>query len=280
VSNIQDNFQDNSPQAAQPAKPKVDLLDYLLTAIFALWFIAILFYFEVVQRIALAKGRLQHNKAVARLNRALVDTLKVVGAKIEVTGEVKMEPSRLYIVVSNHQSLFDVCSLHTLFAERFPRFVSKKELAGYLPSVSYNLNHGLNAVIDRSDRQQAIAEIEKLGQNMKEHGFVSILFPEGTRSRTGQMRRFHTAGLLKLLEVVPAANIIPVTIDESWKIQSHRKGPIPRNVKIHIHVGEVLNRSDFLSDKEIFQQSEKVINETLEKIRSHPNSFGEAVRLV
>ncbi len=68
------------------------------------------------------------------------------------------------------------------------------------------------ALIDRTDAKQAIAEIARLGKHIGQLRHSAVIFPEGTRSASGQMRPFATGGVGILLKRAPAALIVPIAI--------------------------------------------------------------------
>jgi 1-acyl-sn-glycerol-3-phosphate acyltransferase len=106
-----------------------------------------------------------------------------------------------------------------------PKFVSKIELGKGIPSVSYNLRHGGSALIDRKDSKQALAAIAQLGEYIEKHKRSAVIFPEGTRSRTGQPKKFQTTGLKVLMKKAPSALIVPISINNSWKMLKYGKFP-------------------------------------------------------
>ena len=55
-------------------------------------------------------------------------------------------------MVSNHQSMFDIVVIGGVLFTNYPKYVAKKELGRWLPSISLNLRRGGNALIDRKDR--------------------------------------------------------------------------------------------------------------------------------
>jgi 1-acyl-sn-glycerol-3-phosphate acyltransferase len=113
-----------------------------------------------------------------------------------------------------------------------PKFVSKMELGRGIPSVSYNLRHGGSALIDRKDSKQALVEIAKLGKYIETHHRGAVIFPEGTRSRTGHAKPFKTTGLKLLAKHAPSALIIPISINNSWKMLKY--GKFPNGIGNHI----------------------------------------------
>jgi 1-acyl-sn-glycerol-3-phosphate acyltransferase len=112
------------------------------------------------------------------------------------------------------------------------KFVSKKELGRGIPSVSFNLRHGGSALIDRKDRRQALVAIAKLGRYIEKHNRSAVIFPEGTRSRTGHPKKFQPMGIKILMKNAPSALIVPISINNSWKIL--RYGKFPSGIGNHI----------------------------------------------
>ncbi len=129
------------------------------------------------------------------------------------------------IVVANHQSMYDIPPIIWKLRSLHPKFVSKKELGRGLPSVSYNLRHGGSVLIDRKDRKQSLRAIKELGDYIERTGRCAVIFPEGTRSRDGNPKAFRMVGLKMLTRSAPSAQIIPVSINNSWKILRFGKFP-------------------------------------------------------
>ncbi len=136
------------------------------------------------------------------------------------------------IIVPNHQSMHDIPPIIWFLRKLEPKFVSKKELGKGIPSVSYNLRHGGSVLIDRKDSKQALFEISKLGKYIEEHHRGAVIFPEGTRSRTGHPKPFKTTGLKLLMKNAPSALIIPISINNSWKMLKY--GKFPNGIGNHI----------------------------------------------
>jgi|TARA_R110000796_G_scaffold252607_1_gene388640 1-acyl-sn-glycerol-3-phosphate acyltransferase len=111
------------------------------------------------------------------------------------------------------------------------------ELGKGIPSVSYNLRHGGSVLINRKDSRQSLTEIAKLGAYIQKYNRSAVIFPEGTRSKTGQPKKFHTTGLKILLKKAPSALIIPISINNSWKMLKYGKFPygIGNHISFEVH---------------------------------------------
>ena len=122
------------------------------------------------------------------------------------------------IFVSNHQSMYDIIAMIWYLRRFHCKFVSKKELGKGIPSVSYNLRHGGSVLIDRKDPKQAIPAIKGLASYIDKHNRSAVIFPEGTRSKTGKPKEFAQTGLKILCKNTPSAYVVPISINNSWKV--------------------------------------------------------------
>jgi len=129
-----------------------------------------------------------------------------------------------------------------------PKFVSKKELGKGIPSVSYNLRHGGSVLIDRKDSKQALTEIAKLGTYIEAHNRSAVIFPEGTRSKTGHPKKFQPTGLKMLMKKAPSALIVPISINNSWKMLRYGKFPFGLGSDITFDVHPPIENSGELDE--------------------------------
>ncbi|MFN3783397.1 MAG: lysophospholipid acyltransferase family protein [Spirosomataceae bacterium] len=202
------------------------IINYLLSAIFLLYFGIVLVLFHVVQVICFELfGKKAHQKSVNALNFFLVYGLYLTGTIPRFTQSTPLPTDRPLIFVANHQSTFDIPGIIWFLRKYTPLFVSKIELAKGIPSISYNLRVGGAALIDRKDGKRAIIEIARLGKYIKENNFSAAIFPEGTRTKTGQMKPFQVGGLATLVKRADNALIVPIAINGSWEFNP--KGIFP-----------------------------------------------------
>jgi len=203
---------------------------------------AILVGFDVVQRGARLVGQRPQEHVATALQRSIVGALRLCNIRVEVERAPGVRPDGRYVIVSNHQSMLDIPILGALFRGSFPKYISKRSLGRYIPSVSYNLRRGGHALIDRNDSGGAIEAIRRLGERVHRQEVSAVIFPEGTRAREGQLGDFRRGGTLALLEAAPDAPVVPVTIDESWKLLRHNMLPLPWGVRVRVAVGEPIAR--------------------------------------
>jgi 1-acyl-sn-glycerol-3-phosphate acyltransferase len=227
------------PQSARRAR----LVDWLLTLPFLVAFGAILVLFDPLQRVARLFGPRPHEIVVGWLQVSLVAAFHLCGTRIDVERSPAVRPRTPYVLIANHQSMFDIPILGALLFTNYPKYVSKRELSHWIPSISYNLRRGGNALIDRADRGQAVDAIRALGERAQARGVSVVIYPEGTRSRAGELKPFKPAGVLTLLQAAPALEVVPVTIDESWRLLCHNLLPVPYGTRIRVRLGDPIPRS-------------------------------------
>jgi len=189
-------------------------LGYIFTPLFHLYYVLLLVLFHPVQAGARhLLGDQPRRQVVDFLNHLLVLGLGIMGARFKFKGFEKVPQGRPLIIVSNHQSLYDIPAVVHGFRKYYPKFISKKELGRNIPTISYNLKYGKSALIDRSNGSQSVKEIFKLGRLIEQNNYAACIFPEGTRSKDGNVREFKVGGLATLVRAAPSAIIIPFVID-------------------------------------------------------------------
>ncbi|WP_426669255.1 lysophospholipid acyltransferase family protein [Mucilaginibacter sp. McL0603] len=202
-------------------------LGYILSPIHYILFGLLLVIFHPIQWICFnAFGYKAHKRSVDTLNFCLVCSYYVLGDIVNFTNKKNLPIGRPIIFIANHQSLYDIPVMIWYLRKYHAKFISKIELAKGIPSISYNLRHGGAANIDRKDSRQSITEIAKLGTRMKENKWSAMIFPEGTRSKDGTVKTFQVGGIATLLKKCPEALIVPIAINNSWKMVRYGQYPL------------------------------------------------------
>ena len=203
------------------------ILSYILSPIFALVFYLILIVFHPIQWLSLKLfGYKGHKKVVDVMNLCLSRSLLILGIPVSRSNNQEIPLNRTIVFVSNHQSLFDIPPIIWYYRKHHAKFVSKKELGKGIPSVSFNLRHGGAALIDRKDGKSALMELGNFAKRLNKNTWSAVIFPEGTRSRDGRPKSFSTNGIKMILKRNPEALIVPLTINNSWKVFKYGKFPL------------------------------------------------------
>lgn len=243
------------------------IVNWIFTVPFLLAFGLILAVFDPLQRISRLFGPRPHEIVVGVMQKMLVWAFHICGTRIEVECSPEVRPRTAYVLVANHQSMFDIPILGGLLLTNYPKYVSKRELARGIPSISYNLRRGGNAVIDRKDRQQALAAIRELGRQVEARGVSAVIYPEGTRARAGQIGEFKPAGIAALLDAAPHTPVVPVAIDNSWKLLRNNLLPVPFGTRVRVHVGAPIGRASDEDRTALLRRVEGEIHQTLRRWR-------------
>jgi 1-acyl-sn-glycerol-3-phosphate acyltransferase len=215
------------------------VLSYPLSAVFYIIFLLVLVIFHPVQWFCFnVFGYNAHKKSVDILNWFLMHCTNILGTTYKFHGIEKIPQGVPLIIVSNHQSMYDIPPIIWFMRKFHPKFISKKELGRGIPSVSYNLRHGGSALIDRKDPKQALPAIKELAEYIEKHKRSAVIFPEGTRSKTGVPKRFSENGLKILCKYAPSAYIVPVSINNSWKLFKFGQYPLGLGSSITFNVHE------------------------------------------
>lgn len=233
-------------------------LAYPITAVYFLFFGLTLCVFHPIQWFCLTFfGYDAHKRSVSILNWFLMRCLNILGARFTFRNSHQIPSDRPLIIVTNHQSMYDIPPIIWYMRKHHPKFVSKKELGKGLPSVSFNLRHGGSALIDRKDGVQALAEIAKLGKYIETHNRSAVIFPEGTRSRDGSPKKFKPMGLKTLMKNAPSALLVPISINNSWKLLRYGKFPMGLGCHLTFDVHEPIPNKG--NPDELIEQMEYII---------------------
>jgi len=147
-----------------------------------------------------------HARLWARIGLALN------GTSVELRGAEQL-PDGPFILMSNHQSGFDILSLLAAIPRRI-YWIAKKELFD-IPLFGPSMRRGGYIPLDRSDGRNALRSMENAAAIIRQGSSV-VMFPEGTRTRDGRLLPFKRGGFM--LAARAAVPVIPVTINGSGRV--------------------------------------------------------------
>lgn len=205
-------------------------------------------------------GKKAHKKSVDLLNFFLLRSINLVGNTTKFTCQHEIPKNKPLLIVANHQSMFDISMIVWYMRKTSPHFISKIELGKGIPSISYNLRHGGSVLIDRKDKRQSLPALMAFGKRLQKNNETGVIFPEGTRSRDGKPKEFSISGLKILTRNMPDGYIIPVTLNNSWKLMRYGNFPIGgfSNVTLDVHKPIKIDSCPF----------EELINKTESQIKA------------
>lgn len=165
-----------------------------------------------------AWGRLDVEVCNRRLETWAARLVERVGIELTVRGEEHVSGSRAFLVMSNHQSHFDIPVLYRALPLPM-RMVVKKELFR-IPVWSSAMRAAGFIEVDRKHGRQAYEKLAQAGQHLLESGMSLWISPEGTRSVDGRLLPFKRGGFR--LALAAGLPILPVTIAGTRQV--HQKG--------------------------------------------------------
>ena len=169
--------------------------------------------------------------------------LKVAGCTIRVEGEEKLRAYRQFVIVSNHQSYFDIFALICIL-RTVPHFLAKKELFR-IPLFGQLLSLAQVLKIDRQNPKAAVANIKaSMAKGMDR---PIAIFPEGTRSPDGRLQPFRRLGLFILMET--ELPMFPVGIRGTRDAMPKGRYSV-RPTNIRVKIGDPFFPKPGLSDEE------------------------------
>lgn len=240
------------------------LIAYPLSVIYYLLFGSTLVIFHAIQWISFNLfGYDAHKRSVDVLCFFLVANTHVLGTRYKITGLDKLPADTPLIIAANHQSLYDITTIGWYMRKAHPKFISKIELGKGIPSISYNLNHGGSVLIDRKDAKQSLSAIREMAQYIETYKRSAVIFPEGTRSKTGKPVPFAENGLKILCKYAPSAYMVPVTINNSWKMTRWGSFPLGAGNKLELIMHDPIPVKD-MPFPELFARTEQVITQAID----------------
>ena len=160
--------------------------------------------------------------------------LYLPGTRVALRGKEKIEKGRAYIIMSNHQSLLDPWVLIGKLPLQL-RWIIRSGVKK-MPVFGYALERMGHVYVDRTKRKGTAASLEKAVKKLNEGSSV-VVFPEGTRSKDGQLLKFHKGGAI--IAFTSGALILPVTVNGSRYVLP--KGTLAlMPSKIEIIVGDAI----------------------------------------
>jgi len=156
---------------------------------------------------------------------------RLIPMRVRVEGREHLDPRRSYVLVSNHQSQSDVLVLYGWLGVDF-KWVMKQELRR-VPGIGVACDRLGHIFIDRSDHAAAVATLTAARERII-NGTSVIFFPEGTRSRNGQLLPFKRGAFRMALDL--GLPILPLTVAGTRDVlPAGTSDLLPGSVRLVIH---------------------------------------------
>ncbi len=127
--------------------------------------------------------------------------------RVKNSGRENIDKKQSYVIVSNHQSQYDIFVLYGWLGMDF-KWVMKQELRK-VPGLGIGCEKMGHIFIDRSNHERALASLNEAKKKIV-NGTSVIFFPEGTRSRDGIMGTFKKGAFKMAIDL--GLPVLPITI--------------------------------------------------------------------
>ncbi|MGH9898281.1 MAG: lysophospholipid acyltransferase family protein [Pyrinomonadaceae bacterium] len=245
------------PRTEEPIPPTI--LNYLHSIIAIP---LILLYTGIVGVLALLFFLIDRNKSGKLHHRCAKIwarfVLATAGVKIDVHGLENIQSGTSYVFASSHQSWMDIPVMIAALPVQL-RIVAKKELFA-IPGIGWHLRAAGHIAIDRSSATDAVTTLEQATAGIRD-GLCAFIFPEGTRSFDGTLRKFKKGGFK--LAMQSGVAVIPVAIVGTRRVMP-RESLIIRARPVEIFIDKPVLTSN-LSEEDLLP----LINSVHKTIGSH-----------
>ena len=236
------------------------LVIYLLLIL--LWAVISLIVMGIVTLLSLPFDK--ERKMVLALSRVVARVVYLASPvwSVKVEGAENVDPKQRYVITSNHQSFFDIPLLFFLPVWKF-KFVSKIEVRK-IPAIGWLLGMRGDIVIRRGTASAATTVMEEGTEHLQAGTSVAI-FPEGTRTKDGEVHRFKE-GAFRLAQANGVA-VLPCVIDDTKRLFSLR-GLNSRKLVVKILPAISAEEVQQTPVKELAKRVEEMTRTTLAEIRN------------
>ena len=159
---------------------------------------------------------------------------------IKVTGRENVNPNQSYVFVANHQSMLDVFAVYGWLPNNF-KWMMKKELRK-IPFVGTACAVAGHIFVDRSNPRAALQSVELVKKELVD-GISTVIFPEGTRTKTGEMGRFKQGAFKIAMDL--SLPVVPLSLSGFYDAMPRSRFFVNSRARVNLHIGEPVDLSQF-----------------------------------
>ncbi len=161
--------------------------------------------------------------------------MKLFRIRVKLTG-TELLPDEPCLIVSNHRSDFDPMVVLSVMCRRMPAYISK-EANFKIPIVGNYIHHAGFLAIDRGNGMRALRTLKQAAEMMQTCGVDVGIYPEGTRSKTGELLRFKSGAFI-LAKRADA----PIVVMTTRGTEAIGKNVLFRSTKVQLKIVRVIDR--------------------------------------
>ena len=179
---------------------------------------------------------------------------------IKVTGRENVDPKQSYVFVSNHQSFLDAFAVYGWLPNNF-KWLMKKEIRK-VPFVGTACKVAGHIFVDRSNPRAALQSLELVKKELV-NGISTVIFPEGTRTKTGQIGRFKQGAFKIAMDL--QLPVVPISLSGLHEAMPSGSPFVKSRVRTHIHIGKPVDLSQFEDINQAMTYLRERIEEGMDK---------------
>jgi 1-acyl-sn-glycerol-3-phosphate acyltransferase len=203
------------------------------------------------------------SREVSRFGRA---AFILSGSRVTVQGKENVPEDGPMVIAANHQSAFDI-PLIPGYVYPGISFIAKKELSK-VPGISWFIKALDGVYIDRGNKLQTAGAMRKILKILKEDGTI-LLFPEGTRSESGELGEFKEGSLSIPFKL--GVDVLPVALDGTGKLMK-KNGYLITPSRINLSIAGPISPKGFESEEQFRKEVYNIIKKHLELSRNRGDS--------
>ncbi len=188
-------------------------------------------------------------------------SLRLARLQVATAGLERLDLSRTYVFMPNHSSFLDILLVFAAIPHNF-RFIVKKEFFS-IPLLGLTVKSSAQIPLDRKHPRKGLQSIQQAADLLKK-GVSIVVFPEGTRSRDGQINEFKTT--LFVLPIRARTPVVPVLIEGAFEALP-RGSVLLKRCPVKITFLDPVP-ADLLSDKDRALYAERVRQALIESSQS------------
>ena len=166
---------------------------------------------------------------------------------VTVEGLEHIQQGQSYVFVSNHQSMFDVWLIYGWLPVIF-KWLMKAELRK-VPFVGTACKAAGHIFVDRRNPKAAMESMEEVKKQLKD-GVCTVIFPEGTRTKDGQVGRFKRSAFQIALDL--QLPVVPISLSGCYNVLPKGK-PFVYRRPVRMYVGEPIDITQFENNNDAIE---------------------------
>lgn len=179
---------------------------------------------------------------------------------IKVSGTENVDPKQSYVFVANHQSALDVFAVYGWLPNNF-KWMMKKELRK-IPFVGTACAVAGHIFVDRSNPRAALQSVELVKKELVD-GISTVIFPEGTRTKTGEMGRFKQGAFKIAMDLnLP---VVPLSLSGFYDAMPPGKFFVNPHAHVTLNIGKPVDLSQFTDINEAMSYLRTQVEEGITK---------------